>query len=290
MLTYLTTNLFSSPAQALVNTVNTVGVMGKGLALQFKKLYPAMYQEYRKRCKAGQLQTGQLHIYRTAHKTIINFPTKQHWRGKSRLEWIETGLETFVNRYIEYGIASVSFPQLGCGNGELDWSSQIQPVMEQYLKDLPIPVYVHIYRQDPNFVPERLTNGNDIHQERQPIPFSQVWHDLQTLSPPTLSDRVHLDEEAIQFILPTGQTFVVYRQDIEDLWSTLRLQGTIGDDTVPEPIRADGATHILFEFLTQLPYVEPVALYTLKRPVPTHGLQYTPPPRTELLAPAEILL
>jgi len=126
--------------------------MGKGIALQFKKLYPAMFQEYKKRCQAGQLQTGQLFVYRTAHKTIINFPTKQHWRSKSRLEWIEAGLEIFVDTYTTYGITGVSFPQLGCGNGGLDWSSQVRPIMEQYLKDLPIPVYIHLYHQVPNFV------------------------------------------------------------------------------------------------------------------------------------------
>lgn len=290
MLTYLTTNLFTSPAQTLVNTVNTVGVMGKGIAAQFKTLYPAMFDVYRQRCQAGQLQTGQLLFYRTPNKIIVNFPTKQHWRGKSRFEWIEAGLETFVRQYTDYGIASVSFPQLGCGNGELDWPTQVQPLMERYLKDLPIPIYIHLYRQKPNFVPERLGKSNDIQHERQPISFNQLWDDLQSLSPPSILNEVHFDDEAIEFVLPTGKASIVYRQDVEDLWNTLRLQGTIGDDTIPEPIRADGLTALLFDFLEQLPYIEPVALYPLKRLAPINGLQYTPPPRTEDLPLMEISL
>ncbi|HLD94727.1 MAG TPA: macro domain-containing protein, partial [Anaerolineales bacterium] len=156
MITYLDISLFDSPAQTLVNTVNTVGVMGKGIALAFKQLYPEMYQEYRKLCEERKFTVGMLYIYRTPNKIVVNFPTKQHWRTPSRLDYIEAGLKKFVDRYQDYGISSVSFPQLGCGNGELDWQKQVQPLMEKYLKDLPIPVYIHLYPQDPDFVPERL--------------------------------------------------------------------------------------------------------------------------------------
>ncbi|HXV97424.1 MAG TPA: macro domain-containing protein, partial [Anaerolineae bacterium] len=156
MLTYLTINLFKSPAQTLVNTVNTVGVMGKGIAKTFKQLYPEMYQEYRRLCQEKKLTIGKLYIYRTPNKIVVNFPTKKHWRNPSRVEYIQIGLEEFVKVYDRYGISSVSFPQLGCGNGELDWEQQVKPVMEQYLKDLPIPVYIHLYPKLPDFVPERL--------------------------------------------------------------------------------------------------------------------------------------
>lgn len=145
MLTYISINLFKSPAQTLVNTVNTVGVMGKGIAKTFKQLYPEMYQEYRQLCQEKRLTTGKLHIYRTPNKIVVNFPTKQHWRKPSKIEYIEAGLEEFVKVYGRYGISSVSFPQLGCGNGELDWDQQVKPVMEHHLKNLPIPVYIHLY-------------------------------------------------------------------------------------------------------------------------------------------------
>ena len=86
-----------------------------------------------------------LHVYHAADKIIVNFPTKKHWRNPSQLIYIEAGLETFVADYERYGITSVAFPQLGCGNGELGWEGQVKPVMERYLKDLPIPVYIHLY-------------------------------------------------------------------------------------------------------------------------------------------------
>ena len=144
MLTYLTTNLFYSPAQTLVNPVNTVGVMGKGLALAFKQRYPEMFQDYRSRCQAGELDVGQLHIYRAVDKIIVNFPTKKHWRNPAKLEYVEQGLQAFVERYEAHGITSVAFPQLGTGLGGLAWERQVKPVMERYLKDLPIPVYIHL--------------------------------------------------------------------------------------------------------------------------------------------------
>ena len=144
MLTYLTTNLFDSPAQALVNPVNTVGVMGRGIALEFRQRYPEMYYEYRQLCRTGKLRIGQLYVYHSQDRIIVNFPTKDHWHNHSRVAYIQAGLTEFVRSYIQYDINSVSFPQLGCGLGGLDWKQQVQPVMERYLKDLPISVYIHI--------------------------------------------------------------------------------------------------------------------------------------------------
>jgi len=86
MLSYVTTSLFDSPAQTLVNTVNTVGVMGKGIAAKFKQRYPEMYTRYREVCAAGQLETGKLLLYRTPNKWVLNFPTKRDWRQPSRVE------------------------------------------------------------------------------------------------------------------------------------------------------------------------------------------------------------
>ena len=118
MITYVVCDLFESPARVLVNTVNTVGVMGKGIAKQFKQIYPEMFQEYQQICERHSLDIGELWLYKTANRWILNFPTKRHWRQPSRVEYIERGLRTFVEMYHIYGITSVSFPQLGCGNGE----------------------------------------------------------------------------------------------------------------------------------------------------------------------------
>ncbi len=149
MIHYVVGDLFASPAKVLVNTVNTVGVMGKGIAKDFKRRYPDMFKEYRALCKQGRFDVGQLWLYKPDEldKTpwILNFPTKKHWRKKSKIDYIEAGLKKFVSIYEAEGIKSIAFPMLGCGNGQLDWESEVQPLMEEYLADLPIEIYIHLY-------------------------------------------------------------------------------------------------------------------------------------------------
>ncbi len=145
MIMYVESNLFDSPAQVLVNPVNTVGVMGKGLALQFKQQYPEMFTNYQRFCESGALTVGKLYLYKTPGKWVLNFPTKKNWRNKSQLAYIEVGLQKFVATYQEKGIESISFPQLGAGNGGLDWEREVKPLMEKYLGELPITVYIHCY-------------------------------------------------------------------------------------------------------------------------------------------------
>ncbi len=136
-------NLFSSRAQTLVNPVNCVGVMGKGLALEFKRRYPAMFQEYRYLCAAHQLRPGEPYLYRDLNgASILNFPTKDHWRNPSELRTIVSGLQWFRARYRIFGIQSIAFPALGCGNGGLPWET-VGPVLYRYLRDLPIPVELY---------------------------------------------------------------------------------------------------------------------------------------------------
>ncbi len=153
MIKYIEGNLFESNAQVLVNTVNTDGVMGKGIAKTFKEIYPIMFEKYKSFCENGQLDVGMLYLYKTDNKWILNFPTKTSWKKQSRLEYIEKGLEKFVDTYNEKNINSIAFPQLGCGNGNLDWKD-VKPIMEKYLGDLPINVeiYVKIFEN----IPEHL--------------------------------------------------------------------------------------------------------------------------------------
>jgi len=146
MIIYIQENLFTSQAKVLVNPVNTVGVMGKGIAKKFKDLYPDMFKEYKEYCERGQLDIGKLWLCKTSDKWVLNFPTKKHWRNKSKVAYLEAGLQKFVETYAELGITSVAFPMLGCGNGGLDWENQVQPLMEQYLSDLPINVYIHVWQ------------------------------------------------------------------------------------------------------------------------------------------------
>lgn len=141
MITFTTSTVFNTDAKALVNTVNTVGAMGKGLALAFAKRYPNMLADYKRKCYRKQLRVGKVDFYRDGDTTIVNFPTKAHWRNPSKMEWIESGLADFCARYQDYGITSVAFPKLGAGLGGLPWY-QVKALMVKYLADLPIEVYI----------------------------------------------------------------------------------------------------------------------------------------------------
>jgi O-acetyl-ADP-ribose deacetylase (regulator of RNase III) len=154
MVLYRRTSILDSTAQTLVNTVNCVGVMGKGLAKAFKERDPAMYKAYKNVCERKMLAPGKLWLWQGSNGWILNFPTKQHWRDPSRLEWIEAGLEKFVLECSYRGIKEISFPRLGCGNGGLDWND-VRPLMERYLSKVEIPVYIHDYTVDVG-LPEHL--------------------------------------------------------------------------------------------------------------------------------------
>jgi len=154
MLLYRRTSLMESSAQTLVNTVNCVGVMGKGVAREFKFREPRMFLAYKKLCDDKKLAPGKLWLWRGEKNWTLNFPTKVHWRYPSKLEWIEAGLEKFRSGYERLGIREVSFPRLGCGNGGLDWQD-VRPLMERYLASLPIEIYIHDFTKDIG-LPEHL--------------------------------------------------------------------------------------------------------------------------------------
>lgn len=126
-------NLLTADAEALVNTVNCVGYMGKGIALQFKKAFPENFTAYQKACRAGLVQPGKGLTFETGSmlrsRYIINFPTKRHWRGKSRYEDIEAGLRALVSEVKRLGIRSIAVPPLGCGLGGLSWG-KVRPMIE----------------------------------------------------------------------------------------------------------------------------------------------------------------
>lgn len=133
-------NIIDTPVEALVNTVNCVGVMGRGIALQFKQRFPANFKAYAKACDREEVQPGRMFVYDTGELTypryIINFPTKRHWRGKSRIEDIQAGLEALVTELRERRITSVAIPPLGSGLGGLQWS-EVRPLIESALAGLP---------------------------------------------------------------------------------------------------------------------------------------------------------
>ncbi len=142
---FKTGDLFKSNRQTLVNTINCVGVMGAGIAKKAKQLFPLMYREYVQLCKDRCIQPGKPYLWKNPDaqaQWILNFPTKDHWKAPSQLEWIEQGLDFFVKNYKDWGVQSIAFPALGCGHGGL-WWIDVKPVMEKYLGnvDLPLEIY-----------------------------------------------------------------------------------------------------------------------------------------------------
>jgi O-acetyl-ADP-ribose deacetylase (regulator of RNase III) len=140
MITFTQGNLLEAPVDALVNTVNTVGVMGKGIALMFRDRFQPNFKLYAAACKAGQVQTGRVFVTETGElsgpRWIVNFPTKQNWRSPSRLEWVVDGLQDLKRFLLENQVQSVAIPPLGAGNGGLDWP-QVRREIELALADLP---------------------------------------------------------------------------------------------------------------------------------------------------------
>lgn len=139
MIRYTQGNLLEADVDALVNTVNTVGVMGKGIALMFKEAFPDNFKRYEESCKASELTTGKMFVTERQDlfgpKWIINFPTKQHWRNPTKLEWVQEGLGDLHDVITENNIHSIAIPPLGCGNGGLDWQL-VKQLIETVLADL----------------------------------------------------------------------------------------------------------------------------------------------------------
>lgn len=147
-------DILTANAEALVNTVNCVGVMGRGIALQVKNAFPENFKVYEAACQRGEVQPGRMYVFETGQFTnpryVINFPTKRHWRGKSRLADIESGLRALVEEVKRLGIRSIAVPPLGCGLGGLDWA-EVRPRIEAAFSELPD---VHALVFEPTGAPE----------------------------------------------------------------------------------------------------------------------------------------
>lgn len=140
MIEYKTGDIFAENAEAIVNNVNCVGVMGRGIALQFKSRFPENFRAYANACKRNEVQPGRMFVFKTGEPTnpryIVNFPTKRHWQDKSRIEDIESGLKSLVEEIIDRNISSIAIPPLGAGLGGLNWDD-VAPRIETELRDLP---------------------------------------------------------------------------------------------------------------------------------------------------------
>ena len=289
MITYMSGDLFRSPAKVLVNAVNTVGVMGKGIALQFKRIYPEMFEAYRNHCERGDLQVGQLFLFKTPNKWILNFPTKKHWRSPSRVEYIEAGLRKLRTCCAEAGATSIAFPELGCGNGELDFETQVRPLMERYLGRLSVPTFIYLrgVKTDPPEHKDVRRIKKWLRSEPAALPFDEVWPDVlevlserrefETLSKSSRYEVVATTDPATLTITSSGRATRILPEELLEFWQQLRDFGLTHGSIAPE--------HRLVSYLlpvfAALPYVEPVMVSASPRGLrrnPATGLQVIPPP------------
>lgn len=149
MIQLTTGDVLSADAQTLVNTVNCVGVMGKGVALAFKQRFPEMFRDYAERCREGLVRLGEPYLFRPlVEPWILNFPTKDHWRSVSRLSDIEAGLDHLAAHLTQWRITSLAVPPLGCGQGGLDWPT-VGPVLYRRLEEMSIPVILYAPEDTP---------------------------------------------------------------------------------------------------------------------------------------------
>ena len=299
MITYISGDLFESPAQVLVNTVNIVGVMGKGIALKFKRIYPEMFDVYRNHCEQGNLEIGQLLLYKTPNKWILNFPTKKHWRNPSKVEYIEAGLQKLQQSCSEMAITSIAFPELGCGNGELDFESQVKPLMEKHLGQLSIPTFICIgglqidrpEHKDVSHFAEWLRS------EPSALPFSEVWQDIlqilccrrdfltQSRGNPYTAQAT--ENPATITVESSHRKYKILSDQLLEFWQQLRDFGLTHGSIAPEHRFAS----YLIPIFSELSYVRPVVLsdsLTGLKFNPARGIQVVPPPISSEAATGEL--
>lgn len=158
MITYVQGNIFDSPAQVITNTINCVGVMGAGLAIQFKNQYPDLFEDYLQRCQQGEVKPGIPYLFENDEVQVLNFPTKRHWKEPSQIKDIEAGLSYLASKYKELGIYTLALPPLGCGQGGLQWSD-VKPIIEKHLAQI-IDLEVFVY--------EPITSKEERYSEEEP--------------------------------------------------------------------------------------------------------------------------
>ncbi len=292
MITYIDGDLFESPAKVLVNTVNTKGVMGKGIALRFKRIYPDMFKAYRDHCEHGRLDIGRLFLHKTPHKWILNFPTKRHWRNSSRVEYIEAGLRKLTASYGKMGITSIAFPALGCGNGELDYEAQVKPLMEEYLGKLSIPTFIYLRKHQIDAPEHRDAKriADWLRSEPSALPFDEVWRDVLRVLERRTEFRtpgkgnpytVHATEDPPSItVRSSGRTSRIIDDELLEFWQQLRDYGLTHRSIAPEHRHVS----YLIPVFEELSYVHPVTVSDSTeglRKNPAAGLQVIPPPLSD---------
>jgi hypothetical protein len=227
---------------------------------------------------------------------VLNFPTKKHWRQPSKPEYIEQGLKKFVDTYHVYGITSISFPLLGCGNGELDWETQVRPLMEKYLQPLPITVYIHLmFREDP-FMPEHknIKEMRDwLRGEPESLAFAEVWDDLTSLLVDTIyipclggkeNFSASMNETKDEVILGVDNTSIAISYEaLLDLWHQIRQSGFVSEESLPSGL--DIYAKYVVSLMAKLDYVKAVEISSHYSKLDARALGLQLIPRTRASEP-----
>ena len=279
MLTYKRTSLLEANSQTLVNTVNCVGVMGKGIAKAFKEREPNMFVAYKRICDQKLLEPGKLWLWRGSEQWILNFPTKMHWRSPSRMEWIEAGLDKFVRTYESQGITEIAFPKLGCGNGNLDWKD-VRPLMERYLSDLPIPIFIHDFTKDIG-LPEHLEPlAVELRASMTDLSFHNFVAALAKISQYSSSIRTTENEEfnatfdRDKLIIKNREgSWSFEEDDLRGVWLSL-LNGLVTKEKAGWTAR--GAAEPLLAMMQILPDVRAVQIHRKGKPKPEIAVELRP--------------
>jgi O-acetyl-ADP-ribose deacetylase (regulator of RNase III) len=251
----------ASNCQTIVNTVNTVGVMGKGLAAAFKERYPEMFDEYKKVCLSGKLKPGSFWLWKGPEQWVLNFSTKKHWRNPAKLEYIRDGLAEFRSSYEGLGVREIAFPRLGCGNGGLNWAD-VRPLMVDSLGDLPINIYIHDFEK-PIGLPEHEL---PLMKAIEPTNFTSFCNDLDRVIQKSNGQveaigfsklfSVSLLKESFDLVGSRSCSDVIASgDDLYRIWSLL-LDMPVTRDDLPETAHQHALK--LFSVLAELPYVRPI--------------------------------
>ena len=277
MIEYIEGDIFESPAQVIVNTVNTVGVMGKGVALSFKQRYPQMFEKYKLACEKHQLTIGKLMLFYEADHWLLMFPTKENWRNPSKLEYIEKGLMKFVQTYAEKNITSIAFPRLGCGNGELNWAD-VKPIMERYLKKLPIDVYIYL-GTNPDITPEHKEPKKTIEwlkQNAKDMSFNGVKDDLSNLSamlPYSFEignqryEMTYQDQTLTITSVSTNQKWDIEESQLYLIWDDVRVSSVFAEKDASE------VKKLVYGLLHTTGYLSKIKIYDSKTDFMVPGYQ-----------------
>lgn len=243
MIHYLEGDIFRSPAQVITNAVNTMGVMGKGVALEFKNRYPDMFAAYRTACEQKLLTIGKLMLWQAADYRILLFPTKENWRNPSKIEYIEAGLDKFARAYEGKNIRSVAFPCLGCGNGGLDWEA-VRPLMENYLGGLPIPVYVYLKKfegEAEHNVPKEMEEW--LHGNAKDMSFLGLVDEIKrraalfSFSLEVASETWNVSwKDGLHFSSEDGKQNRIEEEAFFALWDRIRAEGIFSPKNMEEKL------------------------------------------------------